>query len=245
VLYDSTREAPEEMIKRSEQFGLARAGSAGMKRLGFLSLSVALLFLVSVAAWANPSARPGPQQRKVPPPPHIVQQRQAQRQAQQQRQAQRQETPQVRRMLDLPPKYADQLRTMTPEQQQRFLNNNERFLSLPPERQAQVRNQLRQWNSLGPEQQQAILDRERVWQSMTPAQQRYVRDTLMPQWQAMTPARKQAILKKLHDLRGLDDSQRAAKLNDGSFNSGLDPGERQMLRDLSGLRVTESGPPGF
>jgi hypothetical protein len=61
----------------------------------------------------------------------------------------------------------------------------------------------------------------------------------------MSPVRRQMILKRLHDLRGLDDSQRAAKLNDESFNAGLDPGERQMLRDLSGLRVTESGPPGF
>jgi hypothetical protein len=150
-------------------------------------------------------------------------------------------------MLDLPPKWADQLRTMTPEQQQRFLNNNQRFLDLPPARQAQVRNQLRQWNSLGPEQQQAILDRERVWQSMSPQQQSYVRNTLLPQWQSMPPARRQVMLKKLHDLRGLDDTQRAAKLNDESFNSGLDPNERQMLRDLSGLRVTEEPtvPPGF
>jgi hypothetical protein len=231
------------MIKRPAQSGLQGVGY--LRLAGLLSLTAALLLLVSTAAWANPFSRPGPQKPVPPPRVQAQQRRQAQRQAQQQRQAQRQETPQVRRMLDLPPKWANQLRTMSPEQQQRFLNNNQRFLELPPERQAQIRNQLRQWNNLGPEQQQALLDRERVFQSMTPAQQSYVRDTLMPQWQAMSPPRKQVILKKLHDLRGLDDSQRAAKLNDESFNSGLDPGERQMLRDLSGLRITESGPPGF
>ncbi len=228
------------MRQSASQFGGTRAGA------GVLLLVAGFLFLVSAPVWA---------QRPVPPPRVAAaqqrqaqrqqQQRQAQQRAQQQRQQQRNETPQERRMLDLPPKWADQLRTMPPEQQQRFLNNNQRFLDLPPERQTQIRNQLRQWNGLGPAQQQAILDRERVWQSMTPAQQRYVRDTLMPQWQAMSPVRRQMILRRLHDLRGLDDSQRAAKLNDESFNAGLDPGERQMLRDLSGLRVTESGPPGF
>lgn len=227
------------MTRRTAKFGRIRAG--------LVLLAAGLASLMGAAVWAQRS----------PPPPRVAaaQQRPSQHQAQQQRQAQRQaqqqhpqprnETPQERRMLDLPPKWADQLRTMSPERQQRFLNNNQRFLDLAPERQAQVRNQLRQWNSLGPEQQQAILDRERVWQSMTPVQQRYVRDTLMPQWQVMSPVRRQMILKRLHDLRGLDDSQRAAKLNDESFNSGLDPSERQMLRDLSGLRVTESGPPGF
>jgi Protein of unknown function (DUF3106) len=233
------------MRQSISQFGRTKAG---LHSAGLLSLVAGFLSFVSAPVWA---------QRPVPPPRvAAAQQRQAQRQQQQrQAQAQRQaqqprkqppnETPQERRMLDLPPKWADQLRTMPPEQQQRFLNNNQRFLDLPPERQTQIRNQLRQWNGLGPAQQQAILDRERVWQSMTPSQQRYVRDTLMPQWQAMSPLRRQMILRRLHDLRGLDDSQRAAKLNDESFNAGLDPGERQMLRDLSGLRVTESGPPGF
>jgi len=148
-------------------------------------------------------------------------------------------------MLNLPPAWADRLRNMTPEQQDRFLENNKQFQSLPPERQAQIRNQLQRWNNLTPNQQQALLDRDQVWQNMTPAQQRYVRGTLLPEWQGMAPARRQVILQKLRDLRGMDDAQRAAKLNDESFNSSLDPNERQMLRDLANLRVSEPVPPGF
>jgi predicted Fe-S protein YdhL (DUF1289 family) len=75
---------------------------------------------------------------------------------------------------------------------------------------------------------------------MTPEQRRYVRETLMPQWQSMRPARRQAVLGKLRDLRDLSESERAAKLNDESFVGSLSPDERQMLRDLSNLRV---GPP--
>ena len=48
---------------------------------------------------------------------------------------------------------------------------------------------------------------------------------------------------KLHDLRGLDDTQRAEKLNDDAFLNGLSPDDRQMLRDLSNLRISGPEPP--
>jgi len=52
------------------------------------------------------------------------------------------------------------------------------------------------------------------------------------------------LLAKLHDLRNLSDPERAEKLNDESFLGGLSPDERQMLRDLSNLRITGPEPPG-
>jgi hypothetical protein len=84
------------------------------------------------------------------------------------------------------------------------------------------------------------MQRERVLEQMTAEQRRYVRQTLLPEWQNLPPARRQVVLGKLRDLRGLSESERAAKLNDESFLDGLAPDERQMLRDLSNLRV---GPP--
>jgi hypothetical protein len=153
--------------------------------------------------------------------------------------------PQERRMLDLPTQWIDRVQQMTPAEQERFLANNERFHSLPPARQAQIRQQLQKWNSLTPEQRQALIERQQVWNNMPPDQQRYVRDTLLPQWQSMMPRRRQVILEKLHELRGLDDTQRAAKLSDESFVSGLNPQERKILEDLSNLRVTGPEPPGL
>jgi Protein of unknown function (DUF3106) len=141
---------------------------------------------------------------------------------------------------DLPPRWIDRLREMSPAEQEKFLNNNARFRSLPGQQQAQIRERLQVWNSLSPEQRQTLLQRERVLAQMTPEQRQYVRETLMPEWQSLRPARRQVVLGKLRDLHSLSDSERAAKLNDESFMNGLSPDERQMLRDLSSLRI---GPP--
>jgi Protein of unknown function (DUF3106) len=141
---------------------------------------------------------------------------------------------------DLPPRWIDRLREMSPAEQEKFLNNNARFRGLPAQQQAQIRQRLQVWNNLSPEQRQTLLQRERVLAQMTPEQRRYVREELMPEWQGLAPARRQVVLGKLRDLHSLSDSERAAKLNDESFMKGLSPNERQMLRDLSNLRV---GPP--
>jgi hypothetical protein len=142
----------------------------------------------------------------------------------------------------IPPAWVNRLQQMTPQQQERFFNNNEKFRELPPERQAQIRQQMQRWNALSAGQQKTLLNRQQVWDRMTPQQQGYVRDSLLPQWQATPPARRQAILGKLRQLRGLDDAQRTAKLNDDSFLGGMNPQDRQMLRDLSNLRVGPEEP---
>lgn len=152
--------------------------------------------------------------------------------------------PGERRMLAMPPAWVDRLHQMTPQQQERFFNNNERFRELPPERQAQIRQQMQQWNRLSPDQRQTMINRQQVWDRLTPEEQGYVRDSLLPQWQKTPPAQRQAILGKLRQLRGLDDAQRTAKLNDESFLGNLNPQDRQMLRDLSNLRVGPGEPGG-
>jgi Protein of unknown function (DUF3106) len=144
---------------------------------------------------------------------------------------------------NLPPGWIKRLQEMTPAEQQKFLKNNARFRKLPPERRAEIRHRLRQWNRLTPEERQAVLDRQRVWEKMTPKQRRYVRETLLPQWRSLAADRRQILLRKLHALRNLDDAQRAAKLNDESFLAGLNPDERQMLRNLSNLRIAAASDP--
>ncbi len=146
----------------------------------------------------------------------------------------------MRRALDLPPRWMQRLQEMPPQEQERFLNNNERFRSLPPERQAQIRRRLQQWNGLSLEQQRAVLDRERVWEQMTPEQRRRVREEILPQWRQLSPERRQAIMRRLRAVRDLNDSQRAAKLDDPAFLTGLSPADQALLRQLSDLRV---GPP--
>lgn len=150
--------------------------------------------------------------------------------------------PGERRMLAMPPAWVDRLRQMTPQQQERFFNNNERFKELPPQRQEQIRQQMQRWNNLSPAQRQTLLNRQQVWDRLTPQQQGYVRDTLLPQWQATPPVRRQVILGKLRQLSGLDEAQRTARLNNEAFLNGMNPQDRQMLRDLSNLRVGPAEP---
>jgi hypothetical protein len=144
--------------------------------------------------------------------------------------------PTARSMEGLPPKWIEQLRDRSPEEQQRFMENNERFKSLPPERQAQIRRNLEQWNRLSLEQKNAIQDRERFFESLSPQQRQYVRNNLLPRWQAMPFERRQLLLGRLRVLRDLPPAEREAKLNDQNFMQGLSPDEQQTLRDLNQLR---------
>ncbi|HEY1866354.1 MAG TPA: DUF3106 domain-containing protein [Candidatus Acidoferrales bacterium] len=201
-----------------------------MKRtlqLAPLGLAAAIAMFACTSAFAQRKIAPPPPRPNAPralPPPRPV-------------------APVQRQMMGLPPKWVEQVQNMPPAQQERFLANNERFQSLPPQRQAQIRRTLQAWNNLTPEQRQTLQQREQILERMTPEQQRYVRNTLVPQWQSMPPARRQVIRRKLQQLQGLDETGRAAKLNDESFVNGLSPDEQQMLRGLSSLGSNE--PPGM
>lgn len=141
-----------------------------------------------------------------------------------------------RPMQNLPPNWAQKLQDRSPEEQQRFMQNNERFKSLPPERQAQIRQNLQKWNNLSPTERNAIRDRQETWGRMSPDQRQYVQRTLLPKWQAMSPDRKQVVTGRLHTLQQMSPAQRQAALNDPRFMQGLSPDEQSMLRGLDAVR---------
>jgi hypothetical protein len=144
--------------------------------------------------------------------------------------------PAARAMEGLPPKWVDNLRNMPPEDQERFMENNERFKNLPPERQQQIRQNLQKWNSLTPEQRQGALNAEAALERMTPQQRQYVRNDLLPKWQAMPKPRRQVINRHLAMLSKMSPATQEAALNDPKFLEGLSPDEQSMLRDLNSLR---------
>jgi hypothetical protein len=144
--------------------------------------------------------------------------------------------PNARAMAGLPPKWVENLQDMPPEDQERFMENNERFKSLTPERQDQIRKNLQKWNSLPPEQQAALRKRETVLEQMTPEQRQYFTNTVLPKWQAMPQDRRQAINRHLAMLSNMSPATQQAVLNDPRFLQGLSPEEQSMLRDLNSLR---------
>lgn len=144
--------------------------------------------------------------------------------------------PNVRAMEGLPPKWVGQLRDMPPEEQQRFMQNNEQFQHLPPQRQDQIRRNLQRWNNLSPEQKQRARQAEAALERMTPEQRQYVRNTLLPKWQTMPPERRQTINRHLAMLRNMSPATQQETLNDPRFMQGLSPDEQSMLRELNSLR---------
>jgi predicted Fe-S protein YdhL (DUF1289 family) len=139
--------------------------------------------------------------------------------------------------IKLPPKAIERIEDLPPERQQKFMENNQRFRSLPPDQQARIRQNLEAWNRLNPAQQQALRDRQHVWEQMTPEQRRYVQQSLLPRWQQLPPPRRQAMMQRLHSLRNMTEAGRQEKLNDPAFVEGLNPEDRDMLRQLAHLHV--------
>ncbi len=148
--------------------------------------------------------------------------------------------PNMRSMEGLPSKWVEKLQDMPPAEQQRFLQNNQRFRNLPPQRQQQIRRNLRRWDNLSPEQKQAARSAEEALERMSPQQRAYVRNTLLPKWQALPMARRQAIRRHLAILNKMSPSTQQAALNDPRFMQGLSPDEQDMLRSLNSLRNPDS-----
>ncbi len=138
-------------------------------------------------------------------------------------------------MRNLSPGVKQNLREMSPQEQQRYMQNNERFRSLPPQQQAQIRNNLPKWNNLSPTERNAMNDRARTWQRMSPQQRQYVQNNLLPKWQSMSPQRKQIVTGRLHTLQGMSPAERQAALNDPQFMRGLSPDEQSVLRGLDSI----------
>lgn len=152
--------------------------------------------------------------------------------------------PNPRGMMGLPPKWVENLRDMSPEEQERFMNNDARFRGLPPERQDQIRRNLARWNQLTPQQRDAMRRNERILERLSPEEREEVRTDLFPRWQKLPQERRELIQGRLRVLGGLTPEERQQKLNDPDFMRGLDPNEQDLLRKLSDLRLGPGESPG-
>jgi hypothetical protein len=143
--------------------------------------------------------------------------------------------PNPRAMAGLPPKWVDNLRDMPPDQQERFMQNNEKFQSLAPERQAQIRQNLQKWNKLSPEQQGRIKATERLLENATPEQREHFQNDIVPKLAQMPPDRRARVLNHWRRLQGMTPEEQQATLNDPRFMPGLSPDEQSTVRDLAAL----------
>jgi hypothetical protein len=194
-----------------------------------LTLAMAAASASSVLS-QNERFRAGFQQRRVPAPA-----RQAAKPAVKPNGAPKNQ-PNLRSMDGLPPKWVDNMRNMSPDEQQRFMQNDARFNGLPPARQEQIRKNLENWNKLTPQQQDDYRRREAALEQMTPAQRQYFTGTVLPKWAALPQERKQVINRHLAMLGQMSPETQQAALSDPRFTQGMSPDEQGMLRDLNALR---------
>jgi len=140
------------------------------------------------------------------------------------------------RPANVPPAMEERLRDMSPQEQERFLQNNQRFQSLPPQRQAEIRQRLQAWNRLSPERKDQMIHNWQVLRNMTPDQRQLYQSQILPKWEQMSPERRQLVLGRQHTLQAMTPAQRQAALNDPRFMQGLTPDEQGVLRNLNTLR---------
>jgi DNA-directed RNA polymerase subunit F len=139
--------------------------------------------------------------------------------------------------------WLERLHQMSPQDQERFMNNNQRFRNLPPERQTEIRERLRRWNAMTPEQRRRITDIDRNLRNLPPEERQRLREEVIPKLQQMDPLRRQAIMRRVHALEGMSEEERAARLKDETFLQGLSAEEKAMLHDVVRFRIGAGPPP--
>jgi len=114
----------------------------------------------------------------------------------------------------------EKLRSLTPEQREKFLQNNRYFQSLPPERQEQLRELLNsndqhphppgffnQLRDLPPDQQEKVLQNDARFQSLPSDRQQQIRENLQ-RWNNATPEQRQMLREREAIVQSLSPEQR-------------------------------------
>jgi hypothetical protein len=123
---------------------------------------------------------------------------------------------------------------LSPQEQQRKLEQDQHFRQLPAQRQEQLRNRLQKFNSMPPQQQVRVLNRMEMIEHLKPEQQKQAQ-ALFGQFRGMNPDRKDLIRRTLHQMRGMPPEARDRMLNSPATQSRYSPQEIQMLRGFNDI----------
>jgi hypothetical protein len=138
----------------------------------------------------------------------------------------------------LPAGWQQHLQQMSPEERERFLQNNEKFRSLPQSEKDQIRQRFKEWDQLSPKQKAKMNQNAEALGKLTPQQRDTLRTNVLPQWRQMSPERRKELSQRLGALNGLSDAERNQKLNDPNFYQGLSPQEHDVLKQLGEYKLT-------
>jgi Protein of unknown function (DUF3106) len=154
-------------------------------------------------------------------------------------------TPRQQAGVGAPRPWVDQMRSLSPQQRDKVLQNSHAFQNLSPDKQSKIRQQFNQWDKMTPQQQADQRIKEDNWRRMTPEQRDHIKNEVLPQWKQMPWDRQQVMKQKLGVLQNMPESARNQRLNDPNFTKGMSDDEKSMLKDLSHTHVGGAPePPG-
>jgi hypothetical protein len=132
-------------------------------------------------------------------------------------------------------------KNLSPDQQEKLLENDPNFKQLPPERQAALKERLRKFNNMAPEQRERALNRMQWMAGLSPEQRQQIRqsnETL----QTLPQDRQVMVHKALRHLRQMDPQGREQVLNSERFKNTFSDQEQGILKQLSAINPPEGGP---
>jgi hypothetical protein len=120
---------------------------------------------------------------------------------------------------------------MSLEEQQRALENEPGFHSLPAQTQQRFRNELTELNNMPPEQRRRLLQRNEAMERLTPQQRQRFNGSL-EKLGALPPDRRRLVARAFRDLREMPPEQRQAMLNSDRIRGEFSDQERSTLNSL-------------
>ena len=135
---------------------------------------------------------------------------------------------------------------LSPQEQERALQNDPGFRRLPPARQQLLRLRLQHFSNLPPQRQLQILNRMETWEHLTSTQQQQARQ-IFSQMRQLPPERQRMVTTAVRDLRAMPPDQREQVINSPRFRGMFSDQEREMMRGATRLPLApaeggEGGP---
>jgi hypothetical protein len=127
---------------------------------------------------------------------------------------------------------------LSPQEQQRRLEQDQRFRQLPPQRQQQLLNRLHNFNAMPVQQQQRVLNRMEMIEHLPPEQQRRA-ETLFGEFRGLDPQRKNMMRGTLRQMRTMPPDARLHFLGSSQIRSLYSPDEIRMLYDFNSIGFVE------
>jgi hypothetical protein len=135
--------------------------------------------------------------------------------------------------------WMNQHRNLTPDQQQRALDNEPGFRQLPQATQQRMHNHLAQLNAMNPQTRERTQNHIEWMERLSTDQRSQVRGS-MEQLGSLPPDQRRQVAQSFRNLRALPPEQRGAALNSPQYQY-MNPAQRSALNNL--LRVEPLIPP--